>query len=125
MGNDSISQRRNITFVTPSREALWQALATISGVMSRPMTLPFGITLLAAKSVSKPAPQPRSRTICPGSGSPRENGLPTPQNDSVNGGWQGIDLSRLVTQLLGALGTDWELPLLVGCSCDPTEAVDH
>ena len=32
--------RRNTTFLTPEREALWQALAIISGVMSRPMTFP-------------------------------------------------------------------------------------
>src|SRR5208283_6135729 len=40
-----------------------------------------------------------------------------------HGGWQGIHLSRLVSQPLGTLGTDRELRLLVRCGGDPAEAV--
>ena len=65
-------------------------------------------------------PAAQVEDVCPSSGSPSENGLPTPQNDSVKRRTVVTSISAgVVTQPLGALGTDRELPLLVGCGCDP------
>jgi hypothetical protein len=62
-GNDSICPRRNITSITPSREASRRAWTVISGVSSMPISSPFGLTLFAARTVSNPAPQPSSMTV--------------------------------------------------------------
>ena len=109
------------------REAMPQDLATISGVMSMPMTLPFRLIFLAANSVSKPAPQPRSRIVCPGSGSPRENGLPTSQDESVTPNGKASPSGRVwrAASFLRHVRTDLALPLLARCNGYSAKAMDN
>ncbi len=64
-GKCSISPRRNSTFLIRPFLAFSRALATISAVMSTPMTLPRGPTCRAARKQSNPPPAPRSSTISP------------------------------------------------------------
>ena len=61
---------------------LFFARVTISSVKSTPQTRPLSPTNLLATNRSNPAPQPRSNTTSPYWILPKENGLPTPQNDS-------------------------------------------
>ena len=60
IGRCSISPRRNSTLAAPTLAALARALASISCVMSTPITCPAGPTWRAARKQSKPAPLPRS-----------------------------------------------------------------
>jgi hypothetical protein len=53
----------------PAVSAFFLADASISGVMSIPMTFPSGPTFRAAISASIPAPDPRSTMVSPSSGS--------------------------------------------------------
>ena len=65
-GSFSSRPSRNSTFVTPAFAALRRARASISGVISTPMTLPVGPTVSEARKTSIPAPEPRSTTVSPG-----------------------------------------------------------
>mmetsp|Transcript_18302 Transcript_18302/g.25449 ORF Transcript_18302/g.25449 Transcript_18302/m.25449 type:complete len:209 (+) Transcript_18302:622-1248(+) len=68
IGICSISPSRNsqIPYLDKSVFLLARALCTISGVMSTPITLPFGDTCGAAMKASRPPPLPRSTTTSPG-----------------------------------------------------------
>ena len=57
----------NLTFLPAleARRALARAFLSISGDMSRPIERPVGPTLSAAWKTSKPAPDPRSKTVSP------------------------------------------------------------
>src|SRR5690606_13433036 len=55
------------------------ASASISSVMSRPYTFPFGPTRLAESSTSMPPPEPRSSTTSPSPSSASAVGLPQPR----------------------------------------------
>src|SRR5687768_6322032 len=55
-----------------------RALASISGVMSTPITRPAGPSTGEARKASKPAPQPRSNTVWPGLSEAIASGLPQP-----------------------------------------------
>ena len=72
----------------PSAETSWKltllrevfrrfslACSSISDMRSIPTTLPFGPTMVAAISVSTPAPQPMSRTVSPSSDCPKAEGV--------------------------------------------------
>jgi hypothetical protein len=56
----SASPKRNSTLVRPASLAFWRARSIISGVMSRPITVPVGPTFSEAMKQSIPAPDPMS-----------------------------------------------------------------
>jgi hypothetical protein len=86
-GSSSMMPLRTSTFARPAAAMFSRALAIISSVMSTPMTRPAGPTLRAASSRSMPAPEPRSRTTCPGLTSENASGLPQPKEfTTVSGG---------------------------------------
>jgi hypothetical protein len=66
-GMSSISPRRNsVQPPTPAWAAWPRARSHISSRTSSPMARPWGPTLLAARMVSMPPPEPTSRTAWPG-----------------------------------------------------------
>mmetsp|Transcript_9723 Transcript_9723/g.28734 ORF Transcript_9723/g.28734 Transcript_9723/m.28734 type:complete len:208 (-) Transcript_9723:369-992(-) len=83
-GRCSISPRRKETLATPSLRAVDRALASISGVMSTPMTWPVLPTCWAAMKQSMPAPLPRSTTTSPGCNAAAMSGLPQPRPRSAD-----------------------------------------
>jgi hypothetical protein len=78
-GSDSISPLRTSTLSWPAAAMFSRAFWIISSVMSTPITRPSGPTVRAAIKRSKPAPEPRSRTVWPASTSLNANGLPQPK----------------------------------------------
>src|SRR4029077_19187728 len=78
-GTFSMVPLRNVALVTPDRSRLAFASASISSVMSRPYAWPPGATRRAESNTSRPAPDPRSSTICPGSSFASIVGLPQPR----------------------------------------------
>ena len=62
---------------------LLMAAASMASVISIPMTLPVGPTFSAAIRRSSPAPEPRSRTVCPDSTPENARGLPQPNDDAA------------------------------------------
>jgi hypothetical protein len=82
-GSVSAKPLRNSTCRRPSAAAVWHDLASISAVMSMPITWPPGPTWPAAMKESNPAPEPTSTTLSPGASRRSENGSPTPAKDSM------------------------------------------
>jgi hypothetical protein len=78
-GSCSICAGTNSTFSSRADRLAELARATISPVMSTPMTLPYGPTRAAARKESTPDPDPRSRTVSPGVMPATATGLPHPQ----------------------------------------------
>ena len=64
-GIDVMGASTNLTLVMWEVEALRVARSSMSWDMSTPMDRPVGPILRAAWKTSKPAPQPRSRTVSP------------------------------------------------------------
>lgn len=60
-----IGERTNFTFAMEALAALLLARESMSWLMSTPMERPVRPTFRAAWNTSKPAPEPRSRTVCP------------------------------------------------------------
>src|SRR6266851_219401 len=84
-GTFSMVPLRNVALLTPDRSRLALASASISSVMSTPYAWPPGATRLAESKTSRPAPDPRSSTSCPGSSCASMVGLPQPRlTDSLS-----------------------------------------
>src|SRR6185503_14236339 len=79
-GIASIVPFRNSTFVAPALRWFSRASASIWSVMSSPYAFPVGPTRLAERSTSMPPPEPRSRTVWPGSRAMSAVGLPQPRD---------------------------------------------
>ena len=124
-GNASISPRMNSTFVKPRRLSVCSSLGDHLGRHVHADDLAAGShppgrqERVEARSAAKIEDRLTRQGL-----SQRER-VPHAAEGFGHGGWEGIDLSRVVTQLLGTLGSDRELPLLVRCRGDPAEAVDH
>ena len=69
--------------------------------MSRPMTLPFGLTFFAAKKRVEARPTAQIENNLSGFRLSKGERVADAAERFGNGGWKGINLSRFVTQLLG------------------------
>src|SRR5229473_1979767 len=84
-GTFSMVPLRNVALLTPDRSRLVFASVSISSVISTPYAWPPGATRLAESNTSRPAPDPRSSTTCPGSRCASSVGLPQPRlTDSLS-----------------------------------------
>src|SRR5260370_11393699 len=84
-GTFSVVPLRNVAWLTPDRSRFAFASASISSVMSIPYAWPPGATRFAESNTSRPAPDPRSSTTCPGSSCASIVGLPQPRlTDSLS-----------------------------------------
>ena len=83
-GIASMSPRRNSTFAKPSFSAFAFAFSTIASVKSSPMTCPSSRARVAATKTSFPAPDPRSKTVSPGSIPACSVGMPQPRLRSAS-----------------------------------------
>jgi len=79
-GSLSASVRQKSTLWSSAWEAPWRALSSMGTLKSTPMTIPSKPTRRAAIRESRPAPQPRSRTVAPGESSANIETFETPEN---------------------------------------------
>gem|GEM_PF-6542052 len=105
-GNSSANPFLNSNCVRPMLSAVLRDFYNMVSVMSTPITLPVGPTILAAMKQSKPLPEPTSNTVSPGAISPTEKGLPTPAKDSTASSGRSSRNSSLYSRIL-ASGRPW------------------
>ena len=110
-GRHSISPRRNSTLSRPVRwrycPIFFRALASISGVMSTPITLPDAFTFSPAWNTSKPPPLPRSTTVCPSRNAAMATGLPQESPIFAPSGSLARDSASYPTAAAKRAGSAW------------------
>src|SRR6266487_4891664 len=79
--------------------ALRRALATMSIVISTPITWPLEPSSRAARKQSKPAPLPKSRTVSPPRNAAADNGVPQPRSRSAPSGTAASSSSEYPTNV--------------------------